>query len=789
MFRPVSASSSDRGIPVSRRAAYVAIVLGLAAVGWLTFHRVEMRPRARPRGGSAPASRADFVGSAACSGCHRSESAAWTGSHHALAMQSPSTSAVLGDFHGSSFTAMGVNTRFETSGGKFFVTTEGADGKPATFEVRSVIGVAPVQQYLIALPGGKLQCLTVAWDTAKHRWYSLYPGQRIAVTDPLHWTGRYQGWNLMCADCHTTDFRKGYDLGADTYRSSWAEFDVGCEACHGPGRAHIAWARAASAQGKPMSSAHRAFGQTDTRIASARPSEDSRAEVDGCAPCHSRRYRIGAARGPADPILDEYMPEVARAPLYYPDGQVHDEVYEYTSFRQSKMYQRGVRCTDCHDPHSGKLRAEGNALCTRCHQLHPNPLFPTLQAKEYDAPSHHHHPPGSPGSQCVSCHMPTKTFMIVDARRDHFLRPPRPDESATLGTPNACNACHTDRSPGWAAGALRSWYREPKHDARYAPAVIAGRASTPGADSLLVPVFTDRTRSVMARASALDLLRGYPGAATRAAREAARDPDPLLRATAAQVLDAVPFSDRVAIAAPLLEDSVRAVRVAAARVLGSTPRALLSTAQIRSLDAATVEYRDGLDAMADMPSTHLNLAILEEERGRSDLAVEAYERALRMDPYFLPARSNLANLLNRLHRNGDAERELREGMRLLPKEGELPYSLGLLLAEDQQYEEAARVLTQAAELLPIRARVRYNLALVLYKLERDAEGDRALAAAGRLDPIDVDILYAEAYRYAARHDWSRALPPARKLAELQPGNEDVQRLLQSIEAQLARRSE
>lgn len=769
---------------MSRRAAYVAIALGLAAVGWLAFHRVEMTKQAPPRGGSLPASRADYLGSATCAACHHSEFAAWTGSHHALAMQSPSARTVLGDFQGTSFSAMGVPTRFETSGGKFFATTEGPDGEPSRFQVWSIIGVAPVQQYLVELPGGKLQCLTVAWDTEKHRWYSLYPGQRVAVTDPLHWTGRYQGWNLMCADCHTTDFRKGYDAGADTYRSSWAEFDVGCEACHGPGRAHVAWARA-RAQGGQASSEPSAGWRTDTRIATARSSKDSRAEVDGCAPCHSRRYRIGAARGPADPFLDEYMPEVARAPLYDPDGQVHDEVYEYTSFRQSKMYQRGVRCTDCHDPHSGKLRAEGNALCTRCHQLHPNPQFPTLVAKDYDAPSHHHHRPGSPGAQCVSCHMPSKNFMIVDARRDHFLRPPRPDESGKLGTPNACNACHGDRSPDWAARAIRSGFGEAAGDDRYGPAIAAGRANARGADSLLLSVFKDRSRSEVARATALDLLRDYPERASTGAREAANDPDPLLRATAAQILEGLPFPERIAIAAPLLEDSVRAVRVAAARALGSTPRALLSTAQIRSFDAANAEYRDGLEAMADMPSTYLNLAVLEEGRGRGDLAVEAYQQALRRDPYFLPARANLANLLNRLHRNREAERELREGMRLLPKEGELPYSLGLLLAEDEQYEEAARVLAKAAELLPTRARVRYNLALVQYKLGRDAEGDRALVEAGRLDPLDSDILYALAYRYAARGDWNRALPPARKLVELMPTNEDARALLQRIEAEVA----
>jgi predicted CXXCH cytochrome family protein len=770
----------------TRVSALVAIVVGVAAAALLVARLHLARGWGEPRG-SELTRRADYTGSAACASCHGAETKAWAGSHHGLAMREPSPRTVLGDFGGATFTDAGVTTRFFTRGGRYFAATEGADGKPAEFEVKHVIGVRPVQQYVFELAGGKLQCLTVAWDTEKRRWYSLYPGQRIALDDPLHWTGRYQNWNLMCAECHTTDFRKGYDAGKDSYASSWAEFDVGCETCHGPGKAHVEWARRA-----PRSGAARARGR-DTKLAVVLEGGDAgagaapggatiaaaRAEVDACAPCHSRRHRIGAALGPSGPFLDEFDPEVMREPLYFADGQIHDEVYEYGSFRQSRMYQRGVRCSDCHDPHAATLRAEGNALCVRCHQPHPDPRFPTLAAKEYDAPSHHHHAAGSAGAQCVACHMPQRNYMVVDARRDHFIRAPRPDVTVTHGTPNACNGCHADRAPEWAAGAVDSWFGAHPRDSSFVHAVAAGRAGDHAAAPLLAQLAADTNRTAMARATALDLLRAFPGASD-VAFGAARDPDPLVRAAAAGATETLPPAERVPLEAPLLEDPVRAVRVAAARILAGAPRGLLSSRQQRGLDAALRELAGGLDAMADMPSTYLNFAVLDEARGRDDRAEQSYRRALAMDPYFLPARANLATLYNRTGRNADAERELREGIRRQPEEGELHYSLGLVLAEEEHYDSAAVALERAAKLIPQRARVRFNLALTLAKLGREADADRMLFEANHLDPLDADILYAAAYRLVERGEWARALPLALELTELRPGDRDAQGLLQRI---------
>src|SRR5262249_38048524 len=268
------------------------------------------------------------------------------------------------------FTHRDVTSTFLRRDGKFAVRTEGPDGKPADFDVAYTFGVRPLQQYLVAFPGGRLQALSIAWDSRPQtegggRWYALYPGERIRTDDPLHWTGREQTWNYQCAECHSTDLRKNYDLAANRYATAWAELPVSCEACHGPGSAHVAWARArpagappagsAAATGFPVRLAHGdgAWEGKDPARGLAewtgRPRDG--AEVEACARCHARRRPIVDPYPYGAPLLDTHQPALLAAGLYQADGQILGEVYEYGSFLQSRMYRAGVRCSDCHDPH------------------------------------------------------------------------------------------------------------------------------------------------------------------------------------------------------------------------------------------------------------------------------------------------------------------------------------------------------------------------------------------------------------------------------------------------------
>ena len=334
---------------------------------------------------------------------------------------------------------------------------------------------------------------------------------------------------------------------------------MACEACHGPGEAHVSWARTGR-EGRARSGRNGLV--LDLKNA------DARTEVEACAPCHSRRTPLAAEDRPGQPFLDRYRPELLRGGRYHADGQQLDEVYVYGSFLQSKMYEQGVRCSDCHEPHGLKLRAEGNALCTRCHQARPDARFPSLASKVYDTPAHTFHKTGSAGAQCVNCHMPAKTYMVVQPRPDHSLRIPRPDLSVKIGTPNACTQCHADRSPQWAADAVAKWYgpgrrQEPHFGEVFAAARAGKRDVEPG----LMAVADDQSRPAIVRASALDLLRGYGAPGLPSMIAATRDKDPLVRLAGVTGLDRAQPQERVLYVGPLLKDSVRAVRIEAARVL------------------------------------------------------------------------------------------------------------------------------------------------------------------------------------------------------------------------------
>ena len=728
-------------------------------------------------GGSSREAVARFTGSAACSVCHAEQAAAWRGSHHDLAMQVAGDSTVLGDFGGVTFTHFGIDTRFFRRDAAFMVNTEGADGAAADFEILYTFGVHPLQQYLVAFPGGRLQVLPVAWDAVRGRWFHMYPHERIAPDDPLHWTGRRQNWNAQCAACHSTDLRKGYDPAADAYATTWSDLNVGCEACHGAGSAHVAWAeRAAAGPGEPSGGP----GHGDLGLSVSFGGNGARVEVETCAPCHSRRAQLTAHAPPGAPLLDHVVPVTLEEDLYHADGQILEEVYVYGSFVQSRMHAAGVTCGDCHDPHSLKLRADGNALCTRCHGEAPDRRFPALKAARYDAPEHHFHAPGTPGAMCVDCHMPARTYMVVDPRRDHGFKVPRPDLAAVTGAPDACTGCH-GRSPGWAARAIAKRHGAPPAGEPFGVALAAGRAGAPGAGVLLARLAVDTLQPAIARATALGLLPRDAAELDGALEVGARDRDPLVRVAAARVAERLPAQPRLARLAPLLEDPRRAVRIEAARALAPLPRAMLGDRAARALDAALAEYAAAQSLALDLPEGHLNMALLHEALGDDSLAAAAYRAALARDPAFRPAAFNLAHLYNRTGRNEDAGRILREAIERMPGDGELHYSLDLLLAESSRHAESAAALGRAAALLPERARVALNHGLALQHLGRTREAQGELERARRLDPSDPDVPAALCVLHLQSSDMARARREAEALLALAPADPRGPRLLARIE--------
>jgi predicted CXXCH cytochrome family protein len=763
-----------------RRAATTAIALTLC---YITSHVLAEEP-------------AKFVGGEVCSGCHSAETERWRGSHHALAMQKATETTVLGDFANARFEHLGVVTTFSRSGDKFMVNTEGPDGALHDYDIPYTFGVYPLQQYLIPFPGGRLQALGIAWDSRSkeqggQRWFPLYPEQKLKPGDPLHWTGRDQTWNYQCADCHSTDLKKNYDLAANTYATSWTNLDVACEACHGPGSRHVVWARARAAGGSypPGTDAARMgltnwLKLTDTghwemnsETGIARRTEKLVSnELETCAACHSRRKVIAKNPVPGASFLDGYLPALLEPGLYHADGQIDGEVYEYGSFLQSRMHASGVTCSKCHDPHSANLLAEGNALCAQCH----------LPAR-FDASEHHHHEPGSAGAQCVGCHMPTKNYMVVDARRDHSIRVPRPDLSVSLGTPNACTQCHADRSAEWAAQAVSAWFPRGRQAVpHFATALHAGRSGAVDAEQQLDRLILDRSQPAIARASALPLLIPYASPASEPAIKAAiGDPDPLVRAAAPRALPGTPPPRFVHAAASLLGDPVRAVRIEAARALAGTDLLALTPEQQTALVKATAELVAAEMVDADRPDAHLNLGLLDLRRRQPIEAEGEYRTALRLDPNFVPALVNLADLDRARDMDDEGAELLKKAMAIEPDNADVRYALGLYLVRKHDYPEALDLLRRAHELMPDNVRYAYVYAVALNSTGAAAQALAILEEAHKKHPADRSTLTALVAIARDKGDFAAALRHARKLLTVDPGNAQLQALVSELEKRQA----
>ena len=751
-------------------------------------------PPAAPSIPAAP-SAPTYVGAARCADCHAAETAAWRGSHHDRAMEEPSPESVLGDFDDARFEHFGVTSRFFRRDGRYLVETENADGIASEFDVSWTFGVDPLQQYLVRFPKGHVQALGIAWDARPaaaggQRWFSLHPDERVPPGDVLHWTAPPQRWNTQCADCHSTALRRGYELSRDSYETTWAELDVACEACHGPGSAHVAWAEAA-ARGEPApaeSGATRALpvefppvraedwvldpGAPIARLRTPRP---ARTELETCAPCHSRRTPLREAPQPGDPFLDAYRPALLDEGLYEADGQPLDEVFVYGSFVQSRMHAAGVTCSDCHDPHSLQLRSEGNAVCGQCHQ-----------SEVFDAPAHHRHAPDSAGAQCVSCHMPARTYMVVDVRRDHSFRVPRPDLSVAIGTPNACNDCHHEQSAEWASDTVSRWFPNGRRRVpQFGEALAAGRRGALEADGMLAAVAADPATPAIARATALSLI-ARPDADTL--RRGAADAEPLVRLGALEAADRVEPAARLAAVQPLLRDPLRAVRIEAARTLAEVPPSLWRPADRIALADGLAEYRDAQLAQADRPESHVNLALLHLALGERQEARRAYETALRLAPWFVPAAANLADLERAEGREDAAETRLRSALETAPDSAELLHALGLTLVRTGRRDEALIELTRAAALAPEQPRYAYVLGVALHdagELERALE---VLRAAHEVRPGDRDVLVSLAMlslEAGRREEASRYL---RTFVDAFPDDPETDALRARIEAPSARSS-
>lgn len=684
---------------------------------------------------------ATYIGRESCIECHQAEHEEFVGSHHDRAMELATEEAVIGDFDDVVFERLGVTTKLFRRSDEYWVNTEGPDGEYHDYKIEYTFGVDPLQQYMVKFPDGRVQVLRVSWDTHKQEWFYVpppdVPNERLLPDDPTHWTGLAQNWNTMCADCHSTDLQKNYELDTDSYATTFSEIDVSCEACHGPGSLHLKLAKSKSM----FWDRNHGFGLAKLK------SKDSTPQIETCAKCHSRRGEVHPDFRPGRPLSDYYDPSLLREGLYHADGQILDEVYVHGSFLQSRMHREGVRCTDCHNPHSLQLKFEGNALCGQCH----------VQAK-YDTSAHHHHKAGTPGASCVECHMPETTYMVVDPRRDHSIRVPRPDLTVAIGTPNACNNCHTqpNESAEWAAEKVVAWYGPVRPgDPHWATAIAGGREADPEAQTEIIEAITRQNTPVIVKATLCELLAQYSSVeAQLTIKDALNSPHAIVRQAAIANVSARSPQHLVGMLLPLLSDPIRTVRIAAAVRLLSVPDDAYRNGPPAEFKAAVEEYKQQLRMTSDRAGSHVMLSQLASRQGDTTKAAEEIRTAIRLQPYLSGPRAELAQLLVRV--GGDeqeVERLRREEIALLqrdvkmaPDSGEIRYRLGLLHYFVEELDSAEKRITEAREREPRSYQYELFLALLQqqrYKRGEEAAMDRAVRTLRRLNELAPDRPEAE----------------------------------------------
>jgi predicted CXXCH cytochrome family protein len=696
-----------------------------------------------------------FIGDKKCKTCHQEEYSDWLGSHHEKAMLHATDTSVLADFNNTTFETNGYTSTFFKKGDEFYVKIKVPLDTDEEFKIAYTFGWSPLQQYLIEFPDGKLQAFHIAWNTEKNQWFDLYPNDNFEKGDWMHWSRGSMTWNKMCADCHSTNLQKNYSEETGVYATSWTGINVSCEACHGPGSAHADYIDSKEYQKGAFSYIKQV--STDPSIT----------QIESCAPCHSRRSALGSDDLYSGRFLDHYTPDLLRSNLYHPDGQILEEDYVYGSFLQSKMYQNGVKCTDCHNPHTSELKQKGNALCTNCH------------TQVYNRIEHTFHPEGTESSLCISCHMPGRTYMGNDFRRDHSFRVPRPDQSVLYDTPNACVQCHLDKTNDWASSAIARWYG-PNRAYHYSDILIKRNEPNSGAE--FISLAKDLREPGIVRATAIDHLANIPtGDAYQAVLLALNDHDALVRVAALQNLIQLPKEDRIRFSSPLLGDPIRSVRVTAALVLGELK---LTDIPIRYQDVYAKAYDELMTKLKhniDFSTGQLQMAQLYDRKGETEKAIQAYQLTLVKDSLLQGVRINLARLYSLNGKNEDAIQVLEDALKINSQNPQALYSLGLVYAEENRENDAALIFARAAKVSPLDLRIYYNWGLILHQMTRSDEAIDVFRKALSINTNADDIRYALITVLMAIDKKDFALKEARILESKYPQNREIAAMVKQLE--------
>jgi tetratricopeptide (TPR) repeat protein len=658
----------------------------------------------------------EYVGEAACISCHEKEYNDWQGSHHDWAMKLPNDTTVLGDFNNATFTADGDSYLFHKDDSLYYVSSTDGKGNMQKYPVAYTFGVTPLQQYLIKFPDGKYQTLRATWDTDKKIWFNQYAGDKIPHGDWLHWTEGGQRWNTMCAECHSTNLEKNYNISKDEFNTTYDIINVSCESCHGPGGDHMNWAALE-------------VPSADTRIVSL--GWERVEQFNQCAGCHARRVKLTEVLKTDVAFDDQFRLQTISNEYYYPDGQIREEDYVFGSFTQSKMFHKDVKCSNCHNVHSMNLVYQGNLLCMQCHEV------------KYDKKEHHFHEMETQGAQCIECHMTGGLYMGNDFRRDHSFRVPRPDQSVEYGTPNACSGCHKDKSDQWSADWINKWYGNERADHFSDHLLKASR-----------PPYDDQTRKqVLQFINKMD----YPAIARATALEyysllgdeddykmliaALADSSALIRANALNKFQIFAIEQRASLALKHVTDSTLIVRIAAAQLITELDLSQLPPAERGYAIKAREELETMLRANADFPLGRLQLGDYYYRQNNPQRAIKEYEMALKMDSILAPVYTNLATAYSIVGDNNKALATLENLILLEPEYGRAYYLKGLLQHEMGNDKLAIAEMEKAIQFDQLNFRAYYNLAN-LYLTSGDlVRANTTMIAGLRLEPSSEEGKY------------------------------------------------
>ncbi|HSC52982.1 MAG TPA: tetratricopeptide repeat protein [Phnomibacter sp.] len=739
--------------------ARLAILLGIIA----TFIVIAVECCKTSDNDTATAEANSYTGNQSCKSCHAAEHAQWEKSHHYMAMQPANDSTVLGNFNNQTFTADGVTTRFFKKDGKFMINTEGEDGQSHDYEVKYIFGFTPLQQYLIEFPGGRMQATRVSWDVIAKKWFHQMAGDKIPAGDWLHWTGNGQNWNTMCAGCHSTNVKKGYDPVTDTYHTTYNDINVSCESCHGPGKKHIDYIASGDYKdGKKQTGSllqlYKASGQM--------------AEINTCGYCHARRVDITENGTPATDVMNDYIPALPTNDFFFADGQMNDEDYNYTSFLQSKMFHRGVQCSNCHNPHSGELKLNNSLVCGQCHD----------QTK-YTAQSHTLHPANLLEVNCVSCHMPSKLYMGNDRRHDHSFRIPRPDLTVQYGTPNTCNSCHANKSAQWAADKIAAQFGAVRKH-HFSDDLVPGSLLNSNSEAHLNKLLADTATPQIVRAATLHYLAelGSASSATTLAQYS-NDANAMVRYAALSGLKNYPASVWLQTASGLLQDTVRAVRIAAGDLFMTIPATQIPANVYDAFSRAKGELENFLIFQTDFAVGNLQAG--DYYRKQNDLvsAEKYYRRAIAKDSQMAIARVNLASTLNATGKNTEALQQLQVASKLEPASDHIFYTLGLIYAELKDYEKAGKSLQRSIALNKQNIRAQYNYGLLLQQQGQYAAAEKVYTTALNIDASNGDLLNALTILYLQTQQMNKAVATGKLLQQYHGGDPAYSSTLRQLRLQ------